>query len=528
MNSWRKAPGSHSQGPPPVHLSTSADEAAARTGLPPCQTARPARSTIPSVPGIGAAAHSCSRLFVPARNWQLWSLAPGAIGWMLLAEAVAVLIAITRTVGGGWPSAHAWLLFASLAVCASLHLVLTRPAEERRRAAHLKVEHIDQTSIWLFAGALVVPMSLLVGLVAVVRIQRYLIARKPPCRFVFTSAAIMLSATAVQLIAQVTPVSAWLASTPPSPWTPDQMVLVGGALLAAMAAYFAVQTIVIGVARGLSTGHWTWQALAGSRADNVLLMQAMCLGLLASLAVAFTMALLVVVVPVAIQVTRTLQRIQQLEFEQRQLESDAEHDPLTGLFNRRGFDPRAQLALVSTTSAGQSSAVVMFDVDHFTGWNSRLGHLGADVLLRAITDTISSSVRGSDLIGRWGGEELALLLPNTGRDEAVEIINRIRVRVAELRVDITTPAGGRPRTTNTDELPGCTISAGIAIAPEHGVGLQELQEVADQAVYQAKRLGRNRVEIAAPATEIPQQRVDSPPPRHSRSRGSSQLGRAAH
>lgn len=450
------------------------------------------------------------RLIRPTRGWRLWTLPPAAIGWLLGTELLAVGAVLVRSTLPGWPRPHAWLVFVALTVGATLHLVLTRPAEEHR--AEPPSEHIDQTAVWLFTGALVLPMPLFAVLLGLVGGQRYLLVQRPPSRVLFSTAGTVLAAAAAQWIADHTPVSGWLADTPQPPAATVHTALVGAGLLAAMGGYFAVQSLLIGVARGLLGGHWSPRVLAGSRADNMLLVQSMCLGLLATLAVAFTAALLIVVVPVAVHVTRNLHRIRQLEVDQRQLTADAEHDPLTGLLNRRGFDPRARHALAAAAATGRSVAVVMFDVDHFTRWNARLGHLGADVLLQAITDCVTGAVRSSDLVGRWGGEELALVLPEADRAAAVDIVNRIRRRVADLRVTISTPTTGRTLQTNSGALPGCTISAGIAVAPEHGTDLYQLQELADQAVYQAKRLGRNRVELAGPGPRIPAQRSGAPHP----------------
>lgn len=453
------------------------------------------------------------RLAGHPRGWRLWTLPPAAIGWLLGTELVAVAVVLTGSGLPAWPRPHTWLLFAGLAGCVSLHVLLTRPADCHSRPPG---EHVDQTSVWLFAGALVLPMPLFAVLIVLVGGLRYLIVQRPPSRFLFTGATTVLAAFVARWVADLTPMPGWLVGTPQPPAATVHTALVGVGLLATVAGYFAVQGVLIGVARGLSTGRWSPRELAGSRADNMLLVQSMCLGLLATMAVAFTAALLVVVLPVAVHVTRNLHRIRQLEVDQRQLAADAERDPLTGLLNRRGFDPRARHALATAAASGRSAAVVMFDVDHFTRWNTRLGHLGADVLLQAITSCVTGAVRSSDLVGRWGGEELALVLPDADNTAAVEIVNRIRRRVAELRVTITTPSTGRTLQTNSDVLPGCTISAGIALAPDHGTDLHHLQELADQAVYQAKRLGRNRVEVAAPGPVIPAQRSRSPHPEPAR------------
>ncbi|WP_424183935.1 GGDEF domain-containing protein [Actinokineospora sp. G85] len=406
----------------------------------------------------------------------------------------ALTWAVLGSVAEGAPDSLSLRLFALLIGFAILHMEATRPAEERRRAAHLGGEHIDHTGVWTCAGAFVLPISLVVALVVAIRLRRYFIARKPPGRYLFTTCAILMSVLATQALATATPVHAWIRGVPVPP---DKVIAAGAAVLAAFAAYYAGQTVVIGVARGLR-GNWEWVSILGDRKENLDLVITLCMGLIAAWASGVAYGLLLFALTgVVIGYTRHTQRIEQLEQERDRLEVDALHDPLTGLANQRGFNPAAALALVADQARRRPTAVMMFDLDRFKQVNSRLGHLGANEVLKALAVILRANVRRDDLVCRWGGEEFTVLLPSTSRVDAWAIAERIRATVEEMRVELTRAAGGR-----TEQVGGFTISGGIALSPDHGTDLASLQEQADQALAEAKDNGRNQVRIT-PAFPLP-------------------------
>ncbi|HEX9338089.1 MAG TPA: GGDEF domain-containing protein, partial [Pseudonocardiaceae bacterium] len=178
---------------------------------------------------------------------------------------------ITGIVRESSPTTRQWILFAALAIAATSHMVFTRPTEERQRAARLsrgKVEHVDQTSIWLFSAALLLPVTLVVTLVILVRAQRYRIARRPPWRWMFNSSAILLSGLGVHWIGMVTGLSRWLSSGHDRVISATSLIAIAG-VVAAIAMYFLVQAVVVGVFRGLQTRGWTFENTLGTWSDNV-------------------------------------------------------------------------------------------------------------------------------------------------------------------------------------------------------------------------------------------------------------------
>jgi diguanylate cyclase (GGDEF)-like protein len=157
-------------------------------------------------------------------------------------------------------------------------------------------------------------------------------------------------------------------------------------------------------------------------------------------------------------------------------------DPLTGLFNRRGFSEACSRVIEREAHAGRPVTVMMFDIDHFKSINDRFGHPAGDEILKLFAAVVVNNVRLSDLSGRIGGEEFAALLP-CPLEEGVVVAERVREAFeASGIVDETGPVD-------------TTVSIGVAGGPA-GTELEVLLAAADTALYQAKRGGRNRVEAA--------------------------------
>ncbi len=160
----------------------------------------------------------------------------------------------------------------------------------------------------------------------------------------------------------------------------------------------------------------------------------------------------------------------------------ASQDPLTGLFNRRGFSEATARMIEREGAAGRPVTVMIFDLDHFKSINDRFGHPAGDEVIKLFARIVSGSLRISDLCGRIGGEEFAALLP-CSIDEAMTAAERVREAFQNCGMEID----GTPIAT--------TVSIGLAGGPPH-VELEVLLAAADTALYQAKRGGRNRVVAA--------------------------------
>jgi diguanylate cyclase (GGDEF)-like protein len=160
----------------------------------------------------------------------------------------------------------------------------------------------------------------------------------------------------------------------------------------------------------------------------------------------------------------------------------ASMDPLTGMFNRRGFAEATSRVIEREANGGRPVTVMIFDIDHFKSINDRFGHPAGDEILKLFAAVVVNSLRISDLSGRIGGEEFAALLP-CSLEEAVIVAERVREAFEGSGiVDDTGPVA-------------TTVSIGVAGGPP-GTEVQVLLFAANTALYQAKRSGRNRVEAA--------------------------------
>lgn len=172
------------------------------------------------------------------------------------------------------------------------------------------------------------------------------------------------------------------------------------------------------------------------------------------------------------------------------LKQQSIRDPLTGLFNRRYLEEALRRELIIAARRREdgeaaSVAVVMLDIDHFKRFNDTHGHDAGDAVLREVAQALKRHARQSDFVSRYGGEEFTLVMPNTPLAVAVQRIERIRQSIAALELS-----------HHGKELGGVTISLGLAAFPEHGELPDQLLQLADAALYDAKHAGRNRYVVA--------------------------------
>jgi len=161
-------------------------------------------------------------------------------------------------------------------------------------------------------------------------------------------------------------------------------------------------------------------------------------------------------------------------------------DPLTGLYNQRYL--RRHLSNLTDDPAARELALLLIDIDHFKSVNDRFGHPAGDTALRLIADTLRANTRVFDLVARYGGEEFVVVMPGSGIEDALPAAERLRSATEALGFE---PAGG-----GKVQL---TISVGVASTGGQRSSMETLLHAADNALYEAKRGGRNRVMVAAPA-----------------------------
>jgi diguanylate cyclase (GGDEF)-like protein len=178
----------------------------------------------------------------------------------------------------------------------------------------------------------------------------------------------------------------------------------------------------------------------------------------------------------AIQNAQHVERVRQLAY----------LDGLTGIFNRRFFEMRITEEIERATRFESNLAVLMVDIDQFKRLNDEFGHLLGDEVLRQVSSIFSDHLRKIDVVCRYGGEEFAILLPETAWQNALQVADKLRLFIERW------PFPGVPRPV--------TVSAGAATFPEHGRVRDELVKAADAGLYAAKQAGRNCVRLAPPSS----------------------------
>lgn len=401
------------------------------------------------------------------------------VAYLILVEAAAV----------GWIGALFYqpTFDADQASLAGIFLLLAIAFEEAStRTARLRLrigselKH-ELTSVWSFAAAITLP-GLLGGLVIGAILTYTWLRQERPAgeqlyRMVFNTANVLLSAFAANAVFHIG-LAAWSGMR----WG------LGGALCvaAALLTYAAVNRLLVtgALANVGVRGH----DLLGSRDDNLTEVATLCLGALVALAVHYQpiLAVLVLLPLIALQRGAVV----------GPLERAASTDSKTGLLNAVAWEQVAERELTRASRTDTSLAVLMIDIDRFKPVNDRYGHLVGDLLLKAVGRCLTAGVREYDTVGRFGGEEFLAVLPDADDQTALLIAERLRARVEtfEMASVVEHPVAGQ-------EV--LTVSIGVASLRIDGQELPELLYAADQALYQAKALGRNRVQLANRGGELP-------------------------
>jgi diguanylate cyclase (GGDEF)-like protein len=408
-------------------------------------------------------------------RWGLWSQSGRVIAFVLLIDALAVLLAVLATPVPVHPDDL--VRFAVLAVGAVVHLEAARGIERLREVAAEGVAYVNLKAMWNFAAVLLLPPALAVALVALTYTHCWLrvTRRTAAYRKVFSAATIVLAgAAALAVLSVVDP--------------PRQLGLPEGplglvAMLAAAAAFWLVNHGLVVGAILLSRPGTRIRSALGDPSDQLVLAGSIGLGV----AIASLMARgswLVVVLMVSVLALHRAVLVPQFRNASR-------HDPKTGLANAVFWHEMAGKELARSRRTGVPLGVLMIDIDRFKALNDQHGHLAGDEVLKAVARVLQLEMRPYDLAGRFGGEEFVLLLPGVGVGEVGSVAERIRDRVFALAVPVT-GLDGRP-----SQLGNISVSVGAAVSPADAGELDQLLLAADTALLDAKRAGRNQVRLAS-------------------------------
>lgn len=418
-----------------------------------------------ALPGVG-------RTLASPRRWTLWSQPPRLVAYCLLIEFAAV---ITTVVGSTRPAQwHEVRIFATLAAMGIIQAELSRQVERVRRRVNA-TPHINMTSVWTFAGVLLLPPALIAALVAVLYTHLavrswYRLRTVPAFRTIFNASLVImtcLTARGVLFAAGF----AGMSTTMPHGWSGFASIAVSAA------AYFVVGALI--ALPGLNLQSRSLEAMFGSWSDNFLELSTLCLGAINAILLLAMPELALAIIPPMLLLQRSMLV--------KQLEIAATTDDKTGVYNAAGWRHLATHELArAARDVDASIGVLMIDLDHFKRINDRHGHLAGDEVLKSVAATIALEVRDYDAVGRFGGEEFVVLLPGTTETDVCAIAERIRHSITT--VSVMTPHGDGPVA-----IRGLSASIGVAMYPSAGSAVDRLLHAADIALYRAKNDGRNRV-----------------------------------
>jgi diguanylate cyclase (GGDEF)-like protein len=413
---------------------------------------------------------------------ELWALPRRAVVVVLAVEASAVALVVA---GSATPPPGAIGLAVFLTVLSVVHTALATGIERiRRRAA--QTAYFDLSSVWTFAAALLLPPMLAAAVIAAVYLhlwQRvWRPAKVPLHRHVYTTATVVLAANAAHAVVQG------------AGGLPTAAADVGGVAGIALAVllYVLVNAVLVAVVIILTSERPGLRDIFGGWDDNAVEVATICMGALAAVALGSTPGLVALVLPPILVLHRAVLV--------RQLEEVASTDAKTGLLNAAAWQVQGTRIVRRVHRSRGTAAVLILDLDHFKLVNDSYGHLAGDEVLAAVATELRNSVRDQDIVGRFGGEEFVVLLPDLapgpdGNTEMRTVAERLRKRVAELVIPVGTPDGDL-------SISGLSISVGGATVPNDGTTLEQVLNAADASLYAAKRDGRNLVRFAGPV-EIP-------------------------
>lgn len=401
------------------------------------------------------------------RAWDLWR-APRAVRAVVLAvdlAAFALFVGAASVLPTGGDLAR----FSLLAVLAVGYHELTLQVERRRWLLNDGTAFASGAATMLFAGAVALPAGLAELLVLVVYAQLWTRspdrrAKQKLYRMIYTAAAVLLACAAGGALAHTVGTNSVSG------------IVAGG--LAAAATYDLVNGLAVGVAMTANSRRLDARTLLGPWRNHALVLTELALGIFLAAALLTAPWFAILVLPAAF--------LAQHHHLLAELVAAATTDTKTELLNSAAWRRLAERLLATAARRQLPAALLVLDMDRFKDFNDTHGHLAGDAALRLVGEAITTELRSHDAAGRFGGEEFAVLLLDVDAATAARIADRVRRRVAGLRIDVP---DGTPGTV--------TVSIGIASYPTDGQQLDELLHAADLALYEAKRAGRDVVRTAA-------------------------------
>ena len=402
-------------------------------------------------------------------SWQVWDLRGSLRGYVLAVPVVYVAALAYAATTTAWQLRHA-LVFLALLACGMAVTEANRSVREPQGTLAR-----DLQSVWYLAIAITLPpwyalaAPIPLAMHKLWRTRRMLVYRR-----VFSHAAIGLAYGLASVTFHALPAS--VIGT--FPGTGRHALYWVGAVAACGLIGAAVDYCLILVAIRLSDPDARMRDLVGSRESLTADLLELSLAVALTLVVAINPVLMALALPTVMLCRRYLM--------QAQLLAQARIDAKTGLLNAGTWQREASAEFHRAVRSDAPLALVMVDIDHFSSVNETAGLEAGDRVLQGIARTVTQNLQGSGLVGRFGGEQFAILLPQTGLTEARRIAERLRDHIA-----------GEPIAIEDGSHAGfvfrLTVSIGIAILDRSRHALAELIGAADKALTEAKATGRNKV-----------------------------------
>jgi diguanylate cyclase (GGDEF)-like protein len=422
------------------------------------------------------------------RTWQLWELP----GW-LLAYVIAVVVADSIAIG---VAAYLWfpgvraaqlLLFAALLGCVAVTVEMTR---SRGEAAGLIK---DTYAIWeLPAAILLPPVFGLLAPIPRIALTQWRIRQIAPHRRVFSAGVISLSYGAANITFRF--LASHLAGVPGIP------VGSGGQVT----LWWLLAVVLAGVIAWAVNNLLILPAVKGSdptvQVRDVIATREGILNDLAELCAAALVTVAIFCSPFSVLLALPLVIVLQRSSLHSQLVSDLRLDGKTGLLNPGTWRKEASAEVNRASRTRERVAVALIDIDDLKTFNDAYGHLAGDNALAMVGGLLRTLLRECDIVGRFGGDEFAVLFPQTDADHAHAVMERLRAHIASAAIN---PGAG-----SGDPQLHCTVSVGLAALPGEAASLTDILALADSALYRAKNAGRDRVAVM---TESQQQMSTSRP-----------------
>ena len=414
------------------------------------------------------------------RDWAWWRL-PGLLRAYVGAVPAAALV-LTAVAAASAPWLPGDLVkFLLLLGCGVISVVATP------RVAYLQSGLVrDFLTAWVLPVAILLPpVYAMVIPVPLLVLTQWRVHRGAVYRRVFTGAAIGLAYGAASVLFHAVPASfagtALGTGTHALTWT--------AAVAAAEIVGWLVHNILIVSAVKLSDPSAGLREIALNREALLGDFAQMDLGILITVVVAVHPVLAVLAVPTVLLARRFMMHAQLL--------AKSRIDTKTGLLNVSTWESEAEREIARAVRTRSPLCIAMLDIDHFKLVNDTYGHLVGDKALRAVTGALREQLRSYDLAGRFGGEEFAILLPQTHETQALGIAERLRTHIAAMSVPVGEDA-------TTGPCVRLTVSVGVAALDRIGPELSDLLAAADAALYLAKQTGRNRTLVATASTSLGQ------------------------